>query len=620
MRSFPSNRRSWLLVALSSAVGIAALGRAGWLAFGSLPGGMFLAPMIGVIEPCIFLQSDAAAAVDAGLARSCTGPQGSAGALVESTLAALALRGDRPPAYPLGYTLPVPLLKLFKPAGADWVIDREAVGRLARTIHDVDRPAIVYLFSNHFAAGAPIEEALNADPRNLAVTPDGPLPRDTYYATPIYNWSFASTRTAITERRIQAAKAMLTEICRLDPADIAKIKGVTLLGETHHLFPRFESGMGFSPPYRVSDYSEESRRGFRAFLARKYGSIGQLNAVLGTRWQSFDAVEPPSKDVRTTPLRDFTEHIDSFAHGSLPVAGWTHLKSPRAGAPLVVRVYRNGALIGKAPVRLSRQDVLQAVPQLGDANPGWRFDLDFRQLPPGLHRIDAMLENGPGPLVHLATRQVAIMDWSQATPASMPQAPLPASVAAGDLVLGSVDLPADQSSYFYNPLVPLWHAFRGQQVVDYLQFFAAVLDQSCLAGTPRYTHQIIPFTNPGWDENKYAIGASLRPFGGIRLGVSLYGEPTYGPSFAEWLAGAGVAQYGVTEFHPLKPMNPVDVRDMLHGHAQRGATFVSFFLEPRWNGALVARGHNLFSLDPDNRRFGSDQLYESIRTTLGPGR
>lgn len=606
------------MVALSSAVGISALTRAGWLLHGGQSSRMFLAPMIGVIEPCIFAPADKTAPAD-DLSHSCTGPRGSAGALVESTLAALAPPAGRQPAYELGYTLPVPLLKLFKPAAGDWVIDQEALGRLVRTLHDVDRPAVIYLFSNHFAAGAPIEEALNADPRNLSASPDGPLPRDSYYSTPIYNWTFASTRTAITERRVQAAKAVLDEVCKLPPADIAKIRGVTLLGELHHLFPHFESGMGFSPPYRVSDYSDVSRRGFRVFLERKYGSIARLNQVLGTSWKSFAEAEPPSKDVRTTPLRDFTEHIDSFAHGSLPVAGWTHVKSPLSGPPPVVRVYRNGELIGTAPVRLGRQDVVQALPQLGDANTGWRFDMEFRSLPPGLHRIDVMLENGPGALVHLATRQVAIMDRAQTTPVPMPQKPLPSSVPAAGQVLGSVDLPTDQSSYFYNPLVPLWHAFRGQQVVDYLEFFDGVVDQSCLSRTPRYTHQIIPFTNPGWDENKYAITASLQPLKAIRLGVSLYGEPTYGTSFTDWLTGSGHHGYGVTEFHPLKPMTPASVQTMLDAHAQRGAAFISFFLEPRWKGALVSRDHNIFSLDPDNRRFGSDRLYQSMRMTLVNG-
>lgn len=617
MNALLRNRRLSLLITLSLAVGVAALTQAGRLLFANSSAAMFLAPMIGVIEPCILLRNDSNPSVDNGLALTCTGPRGSAGALVESTLAGLATTPQ--PAYELGYTLPIPLLKLFKSTGGDWVVDHETVRRLTRTIHDVDRPTVVYLFSNHFGSDAPIEEALNADRQNLSITADGPLAKGTYYSTPIYNWNFASTRTAVTERRVQAAKAVLEEICKLDARDIAKIRGVTLLGEIHHLFPDFEGGMGFAGPYRVSDYSDISRRGFREYLKRQYGSIGHLNQAVGAQWLSFDEVEPPSKDIRTTPLRDFTEHIDSFAHGSLPVSGWTFVEANRSGAPSLIRIYRNGELIARTPVRLSRQDVLQHLPQLGNANTGWRYDMNFRSLASGLHTIDVMLEHGSGSLIHLASRQVAIMDRTQSTPAPMPRKPLPASSSNTPIVSGSVDLPADQSSYFYNPLVPLWHAFRGKQVVDYLEYFSDVVDQSCLSRTPRYTHQIIPFTNPSWDENKYAIGASLKPLKSIRLGVSLYGEPTYGTSFTDWLTASGQTRYGITEFHPLKSMTPADVRLMMERHARRGASFISFFLEPRWKGELVERGHNIFSLDPSNRKFGSDDLYESFRTTLRNG-
>jgi hypothetical protein len=616
--NLPSRKRRFvLLVAVSGALSVWGLGQAGWLHLRIQQSELFLAPMLGVIDSCILPApaATATAAMDSDLARACTGPHGSAGALVESTLTALSGPASRAGGIPVGYTLHVPLLRLFRKAGDGWAIDQDAVVRLVRTLHDVDRPAIVYLFSTHFSSGAPIEEALNADPSNLSVTPDGPLPRDSYYGAPLYNWTFASTRTGITQRRVEAATAVIAEICKLPAHDREKIRGVTLLGELHHLFPHFETGMAFSPPYRVSDYSEASRHGFRAFLRKRHGTIESLNRELGTSWRSFDGGSTSSKDVRTTPLRDFTEHIDSFAHGSLPVAGWTYVPGASPAQPPSVRVYLDGEAVGKAPVVLGRQDVLQAFPALGDANTGWRFDLDFRRLPAGLHRIDVLLEDGAKPLVHLATRQIAIMDRNQRPPAPVPQRPLPPTVPASG-VQASVDLPAEQSSYFYNPLVPLWHAYRGQQVVDYLQFFAGVVRKSCLADTPLYTHQIIPFTNPGWDANKYAIAQSLLPLEGIRLGVSLYGEPTYGASFLQWLAGSGQLRYGVTEFHPLKAMGPPEVRRMLDQHAQHGAAFVSFFLEPRWKGELVPRVHNVFSFDPANRNAGSDRLYRSVRELL----
>jgi hypothetical protein len=606
-----------MLPAAVAVVVFAAVALAAVAYFRNPPARVLLAPMIG-LDVCFSPSGKAGGdpRTEQEVAQACSGPQGSAAALVESTLSGLQPAGSMSSRYELGYTLNVPLLKLFKERDGDWFIDREMLGRIVRTLRDTERPAIVYLFSTHFGQDAPIEEALAADPANLSWTPAGPLPKDTYYWAPIYNWALANTRTAISARRVQAAEALIREICKLEPRQIEKIRGVTLLGEVHHLFPKFESGMGFAPPYLVSDYSELSRAGFRAALGDYFGTIEGLNARFGSSWTSYEQLEPPSKDVRTTPLRDFTEHIDSYAHGSLPISGWAHVKGATDREPAMVRIYLNGDPIGRVPANLGRQDVLAALPELGTANTGWRYNLDFRELPTGLHRIDVFLENRPDDLVHLSTRTIAILDKRQQTASPLPQRQLPASRTADASVKASVDTPADQSSYFYNPMARLWHLFRAMQVARYIQWFNESLKPGCLARTKRYTHQIIPFTNPSWDETKFAVDSSLQKLDGIGLGVSLYGEATYGTSFSKWLGTTHHKYYGVTEFHPLKAMGPRELRDTLQGHEAQGAEFISFFLEPRWKGRLVFRGHSLFSLDPDNPKFGSQQLYESVRHVL----
>ncbi len=185
--------------------------------------------------------------------------------------------GSKSAHYDLGYTLNVPLLQLFKERDGDWVIDKELLGRVVRTVRDTDRPAILYLFSTHFGQNAPIEAALAADPANLGWTPQGPLPKDSYYGSAIYNWSL-NKRTAITARRVQAAQAVLREICKLAPSDVRKIRAITLLGEVHQLFPNFQSGMGFAPPYLVTDYSDTSKAAFRKFLEEYFGTVARLNA------------------------------------------------------------------------------------------------------------------------------------------------------------------------------------------------------------------------------------------------------------------------------------------------------------------------------------------------------
>ena len=595
-------------------------------------GPMLLAPMFGTFDTCIATPT-ATPSAGAGnaatartqdgartLAETCTGPNGSAAALVESTLSALQPPERAQGPYPLGYTLAVPLLQLFRATEQGWALDTERIQRLARTVRDTQRPLILYLFSTHFATDAPLEKALATDPANLAQTRDGPMPTSQYYGAPLYNWTLARTDTPLSAYRVQATQALLTEMCRLPAQDIAKIRGVTLLGELHHLFPDFESGMGFGGSYRVTDYSPASVAGFQQFLRQEFQHIDRLNRRLGANYATFAEVQPPSRDIRTEPLQRYTEHIDSFAHGSLPIAGWAFAPRPAGAPPAWVHVYRNGTFIGKTPVNKGRQDVLQAKPELGDANTGWRLDMDFKQLPVGLHRIDVFLEARPGRLQALGTRRIAIMDDRQRPPAPLAQQALPASAPPDAALQAHIDWPAEQSSYYYNPLVPLWHSFRGQQVVDYLQFFQGVVKQSCLAGTPHYTHQIIPFTNPSWDENKFAIQASLRALPGMRLGVSLYGDATYGTAFSQWYASTGHPGYGVTEFHPLKAMNAPALQHTLNQHAARGAQFLSFFLEPHWQGQLVARDANMFSLSPENAPFGSAQLYQSAQRLLTTAR
>lgn len=589
---------------------------------------LLLAPLVGVNDSCIE-QSEGSPPSPASdkpedLAASCSGAQGSAATLIESTLTQLAPAGAAASPYTLGYTLAVPLLTLFKRAPDGWEVDHERVAHVARTVALSGRPAVLYLFSTHFSVGSKLEEDLASNPANLAQTRDGPLPTGRYYGAPIYNWSVARTDNTLTARREQALAAVLDAVCTLPQPERARIRAVTVLGETHQLFPDFEAGMGYGGAYRITDYSPASVRGFQAYLRQQFGSVSQLNRTLGSRYAEFGDVAPPSRDIRTEALTRYTEHIDAFAQGSLPIAGWAFVAQPKrpgqARPAPWVHIYLDGVFIKKVRADRGRQDVAQALPEVRHADTGWRMDLDFRQVAPGLHRVDVLLEQRPGELTSIGSRQIAIMDARQQTPQPTPQKPLPTTAAKRSGVLGHIDQPLEQASYYFNPLVPYWHRFRGLQVADYLAHFSQQVARSCLADVPRYTHQIVPFSNPGWDENKFAIGRSLQPGTGLRLGVSLYGDAAYGARFPAWLRTTGQTTYGVTEFHPLRAMDAQQLSDVLASHAAHGAQFLSFFLEPRWQGTLVPRAvHNPFSFDPDNQQFGSDVLYRAMQQVLHPG-
>ncbi len=226
---------------------------------------LLLAPAIGELSDCLEMAAPAQP-----LEAACTGEHGSAAARIESTLQAVGPRRSADGRFELGYTLLVPLLNLFEPRTGGWVVDGQAVRRIANTVQGVDRPVVLYLFSTHFSEHAPIEPMLAQDPANMAHTPQGPLPVDRYMSWPLYPWSIARTDNAITQRREQAIGALTQALCALPSEARQRIAGINLLGEVHHLYPDFEAGMGHGLPYVLTDYSPTSRAGFRACCASTF--------------------------------------------------------------------------------------------------------------------------------------------------------------------------------------------------------------------------------------------------------------------------------------------------------------------------------------------------------------
>jgi hypothetical protein len=583
---------------------------------------MLLAPMMD-LTPCLLSESESGRQPTApqGVLKNCLGPQGSAADWVNATLATLHPPSAPPATWALGYTLKVPLLNFVIPSPNGWQVDTTALDKVVQTIEQTGKPLVLYLFSTHFSVNAQAEALLAQNPDNLAHTRDGAMPIDRYYGQPIYPWSVARLDNPITNTRETVIRALQERLCARPASVRQHIQAITLLGEVHHLFPAFESGMGFSGPYRVSDYSASSQTAFQAFLQQRHGSMARLNQVLGSQFAQWTDILPPGKDIRQEKLQHFFEHQDSFASGRLPLTGWVHLPSATGpdtsttAATTQVHVFVNGRFIAQTPVTLSRQDVLAAKPELGHANVGWRYDLDYSTWPSGVHRIDLAVKKGHGELHHLATRQVAIGNRQQrplqtvASHATPSLAPLPA------LAQAYTDEPRDLASYYYNPLAREWLAFRESQVQTYLQHFNRLFDTGCLANTPRYSHQIVPNFNPGWDSEKYAVSASLQPQTKLQLGVSLYGETSYGPSFTAWLRQNHHSRYGITEFHPLRAIPPKDLSALLHRHQDQGASFLSFFMDTPTHTHL-GEGLNLFSFGQHNPQHASDQLFDSLKQVL----
>lgn len=286
---------------------------------------LLLSPLLGNMEACLVqdgLREDFPKEFQQ-VPASCLGPQGSAAEMVKATLQRLGRpQGE---GLELGYTLSVPLLRYVQWNGRAWEVRGEALDRVVRTVAQAQRPVVLYLFATHFEVHSQAEERLAADPANLAWTPKGPLPLDTYLGARIFPWSVARQDNEITRVRKLVVDALAERMCAAGDAAMHPLRALTVLGETHQLFPGFEAGMGFAAEgYAVTDYSPASVAGFHAFLRQRYGDIARLNAHLKSEFASFDAVEPPSRNIRSEPLQNFFQHIDSYAAGTVPVSGWVH--------------------------------------------------------------------------------------------------------------------------------------------------------------------------------------------------------------------------------------------------------------------------------------------------------
>ena len=608
-RRFPK-KLALLVLAVLIVAGIA-------LAYVSNRKQLLIAPMIGGLHPCTFLHKEMQKA-NPGFQYSklCANDAASPSKLIKTTLDSISDRwfdwGD----FKLGYTLNVPLLRLFEVKGEEIVLNQEILQRVVASVANVDRPVILYLFSDHFGVDSPVENQLAKDPNNLLQTRKGVMQKDRYYSFDIFPWSFVDTGNGITKLRETAFNAVLDEVCKLPWHVRRRIEGVTMLGELHHMFPNFESGMGYSGEYLISDYSPRSVEGFRKYLAAQYKTVADLNLYLDWNYRSFADVFPPSKNIRTEPLKHYLEHIDSFANGTLPISGWVGKSMVGTVDKDWIQIYDNGEFAGRVPVAFGRQDVLAAHPELGTADVGWEFKLEFANKPRGVHQISIYLERNKQPLTLLTTREIALMGRSQAAPAILPLQPLPKSVPVDLSVQFVIDHPAPLSAYYFNPLVPLWHDFRKTQIADYLNHFGNIAKGKCLAPELIYSHQILPFVNPGWDENKFSVGFDLGVPASVRLGVSLYGEASYGTSFFDWFAGTGRHAYGITEFHPLKAMDAPTLNRVLEQHHQNNARFLSFFVDSAGLDENSKDSLNVFSFTPHNQNAGSNVLYQSIREVL----
>lgn len=539
-----------------------------------------------------------------------------AGARIDSSLQAVGPELSPSGKFRLGYTMILPLFRYYRRTPEGWVFDAQALRANLATLDDSTRPVVVHLSGTHFNFSAlELSAELAQDSRNVMWTRDGPAQSADYFGVDVTGWSLVDLDAPVNRMRSAALRAVVEALCELPARARDRIAAITILGETHYVFPSLRAGPGDAVAAKdLTDYSPAMRQGFKDWLRGRFADVSALNEALGSRYTAFLEVEPPSRQFGVEPVASRLEHVDSYSSGRVPVYGWVHARS---GGDVIVTVALNGGVVGEAKWGLSRTDVTEANASITDPNVGFRFDLDYRRLPPGRHTIDVLVRSDGGVSKLLASRTIRVIsaDLSEVeTPHGTSRSQ--DSAAEDPNLIGALDGPPAMASALHNPLAELWMAYREQVVLAYYEHFARLTASACFSSDKIYAHQILPALYGGWNDEVLAVGASQRRSALFRPGATLYGGTAFGRAFFQFKEAAGWGGYGVNEMHPLVPLSPDGYRVMFETHRLAGADFLApYYMEslPVFDGGDAL---DRYLISPRNPRLASDRFHAALQRLM----
>jgi hypothetical protein len=524
----------------------------------------------------------------------------------------------------VGYVLTLQLLALHVPDGAGgWRLDEGRIERALEIVRRVQRPVVLYLAANHFDSMGPVTEALAPDPRNRMEMGGGGDAKLDYFGYRIARYTLLSDAAIpVNALRFGALLALARRVRELPPAAQERIVAVALGGEIHHLFDDFAHGMGRYEQIRVTDYGPAAQQAFRAWLARKYGSIDALNAVTRERWSSFDQVRAPSGDVWRTPQLPHAAHYDGHAGGRVPVSGW--IRDP--GRKLKgLELWINGRHAAEVERGFNRLDVYRAIEAVDDPNVGFRHDVDFSAWEPGTYRLQLMARSAEGlhavaeTRVHvMGARRSRLAAWWERTVARV-RFWLQREAQPLRGVEVNLDTPRHDLQVLYNPLARDWNAFRAEQVRGFMAHLFRAARDAGLPADKLYSHQILTRANSSWNADLFATDGSVDGALPWKQGFNTYGGAAHGEWIARFVAAHSIRDYGVPEFHPQQWKRPQVHREALELHRKLGARFVSPYYVSIASDRGQAPGQPVKALEirPNNKLEGSDMLYQAIRELAG---
>lgn len=499
----------------------------------------------------------------------------------------------------VGYTLGINLLQLLEDQTPDPML------AYTNLVTQIKRPVVLYLFANHFSTTwikRPVSDDSMARFRDLSIA------SHQYFGGNISPLTLnTSPMLDINRRRADALKKVGKWFHGLPDLSKRRVIAITMAGELHHFFDDFANGMGRFDNIRTTDYAPLSVKQFQDWLASRYKTVLNMNTSYGSQFKSFEEVHPPSKNLITTKIDNIFQHYDSYAHGELLVDGWLdHLPDG-----YTIKVFLDGLAIGSADYGLSRQDVYEAVSSVKTANVGFRYTIDFSQLPRGVHTLQVIAD---GPVRYeIAKRQISIMGKSQDALPNLAKE-IPVSKAPKEIKF-YLDRPSEKQAFFFNPLARDWYRFRSEQVT---LAYETWMDECIKVGLPKdklYSHQIAVATVGSWNPLLTASDASLRGARIYKKGINLYaGSANIKLLKTHYLLPH--EQFGVPEFHPMAWKNPAESIRVIRELWSGGARFVSpYFLSTapdKFHSNHDA--HNKFRVSPSNPEYGSDHFYRAIQS------
>lgn len=578
---------------------------------------LLIAPNVAGQEYCPAAAENPEIMTDEAAAEYCTAQNQNASMRIAAFLDGIGPATSPSGHFQLGYTLDLPLMRYYKKFGGAWVLDRAAIWAKIRTIAEVSRPVIVYLSANHFTdGGVELSDELAANPANLMWTKKGPLASEGYYIVSVHAWTLSDFGAPITIMRENAVQAVMEDLCRLTPAARSRIAGISLLGEVHQLYPDFTGDLGYTKPFDITDYAPTAIAGFRAWLREKFGQIKTFDTTVGADFKSFDEISPPSQDIKSDASASVLDHLDAYAGGTVAIQGWAY---DSTGGPVDIEIYLDGKRRGIVPADLNRSDVPEGNPAIKTPNVGWHYDLDYRAEQAGIHSLDiAAILPGHAP-VHLASRQITVLDRARGTPAEIATMPVSGDdpKAVPNLQF-YVDGPQPLTRLLYNPLGQLWLEYRNVIVTRYIEHFARLVRGSCLPPDIVFSHQIMPQLNASWNPDLMAVAGSQKPNALYQPGTTLYGGPTFGRAFFDWKAAEGWKHYAIPEFHPRVALSPDQIVRMFEDHRANGAVSISPYYLSIVPKRLTPPGNEISRtlIAPENHALGSDAFYAGIVETI----